>query len=81
MTNCGNSLLTVTTPTLISGTSQTLDGFVQDSLYNFGFMLEDVLDLIVIDPNNQDPFWYYVFYRVGDFAIRLLYNGSGYYLQ
>lgn len=32
--------------------------------------------MIFIDPSNTEPFWYYVFYRVGDFMIRFIYRDA-----
>lgn len=49
---------------------------VTNILYNLGFQFTDVLDLIFIDPSNEEPFWYYVFYRVGDFLIRFIYKDT-----
>ncbi len=45
-------------------------------LYNLGFQFTAILDLIFIDPESKDPFWYYVAYRIGDFLIRFLYRDT-----
>ena len=39
-------------------------------------MFTDVLDLLYYDPYNTDPYWYYVFFRVGDFFIRFIYRDT-----
>lgn len=51
----------------------TTDTLLQNILYNLGYMFTDVLDLVFYDPDNTDPYWYYVAYRVGDFIIRFFY--------
>ena len=43
-------------------------------LYNVGFMFTDILDIIDYDYSSTDPYWYYVFYRVGDFLVRFIYR-------
>jgi len=37
-------------------------------------MFTDVLDIIKYDTTDTNPYWYYVFYRVGDFLIRFVYR-------
>ncbi len=39
-------------------------------LYNAGFMFTDVLDIVYYDYSNTNPYWYYFFYRMGDFFVR-----------
>ena len=80
--NCGNAVFNAQFPILFSttavGTTNSYFGetFVQNILYNIGFQFTDILDLIFIDPTNTDPFWYYVFARVGDFMIRFIYRDT-----
>jgi hypothetical protein len=59
-----------------NGDSYVGETLVTNILYNLGFQFTDVLDLIFIDPSNTEPFWYYVFYRVGDFMIRFIYKDT-----
>ena len=70
--NCGNSVLNAAVPNLLGGTYFG-ENLVQNLLYNLGFQITDVLDLVFVDPTATDPFWYYVFFRVGDFMIRFVY--------
>jgi len=50
------------------------DGVLTNILYNAGFMFTDVLDIIYYDTTDTNPYWYYIFYRVGDFFIRFVYR-------
>ncbi|CDW77793.1 UNKNOWN [Stylonychia lemnae] len=54
----------------------TSDGVLTNILYNAGFMFTDVLDIIRYDDSDTNPYWYYVFYRVGDFLIRFVYRDT-----
>ena len=77
--NCGNAILTNSDIfNVFNGVGDTYKGetFVTNILYNLGFQFTDILDLIFIDPENKEPFWYYVFYRVGDFMIRFMYKDT-----
>ena len=75
--NCGDAILSNSEAANVftgKGDSYKGETLVTNILYNIGFQFTDVLDLIFIDPENEDPFWYYVFYRVGDFMIRFVYR-------
>jgi hypothetical protein len=78
--NCGDSVFNAQFPILFSTTAANSpnsywgESFVQNILYNIGFQFTDILDLIFVDPTNTDPFWYYVFFRVGDFFIRFIFR-------
>ena len=63
---------------VFSGKGDTYKGetLITNILYNLGFQFTNVLDLIFIDPENKEPFWYYVFYIVGDFMIRFVYKDT-----
>jgi hypothetical protein len=52
------------------------ESLILNILYNLGFQFTAILDLIFIDPDSKDPFWYYVAYRIGDFLIRFLYRDT-----
>lgn len=62
--NCESAILSSDTPS----------NFFENILYNAGFMFTDILDMFWYDTRNTDPYWYYIFYRVGDFAIRVFYR-------
>jgi hypothetical protein len=76
--NCGNSIINATIPNLFVGTGNTYFGqqFVMNILYNVGFQFTDILNLIFINPAMTQPFWYFVFYTIGDFLIRFLYRSN-----
>lgn len=78
--NCGNAIVSNNDALNVfsntNGDSYTGETFVTNILYNLGFQFTDVLDLIFIDPDNKEPFWYYVAFRVGDFFIRFLYKDT-----
>jgi len=77
--NCGNAILANNDAiNVFTGKGDSYQGetLVTNILYNLGFQFTDVLDLIFIDPENTEPFWYYVFYRVGDFMIRFIYKDT-----
>jgi hypothetical protein len=73
---CWESFLDAREMELFSGESNNYFGenFAENILYNLGFQITDILDLIFIDPSMKDPFWFFVFNRVGDFAIRFLFR-------
>ena len=77
--NCGDAILSNNDAlNVFNGVGDTYKGetLVTNILYNMGFQFTDILDLIFLDPDNKDPFWYYVFYRVGDFMIRFIYKDT-----
>lgn len=77
--NCGNAIFSNNDAlNVFTGSSDSYFGetLVTNILYNIGFQFTDILDLIFIDPANQEPFWYYVFFRVGDFMIRFIYKDT-----
>ncbi|CDW87227.1 UNKNOWN [Stylonychia lemnae] len=54
----------------------TSDQILMNLLYNAGFMFTDVLDILKYDTSDTNPYWYYIFYRVGDFLIRFIYRDA-----
>ncbi len=78
--NCGNAIIgnndAFNVFAVNNGDTYKGETLVTNILYNLGFQFTDVLDLIFIDPDNKEPFWYYVAYRVGDFMIRFLYKDT-----
>ena len=78
--NCGDAIISNSDALDVfsstNGDSYVGETLITNILYNLGFQFTDVLDLIFIDPANTDPFWYYVFYRVGDFMIRFIYKDT-----
>ena len=51
------------------------EGLLLNFLYNTGFMLNDVLDILYFDPEaTESDYWYYFFYKSGDFLIRIIYH-------
>ena len=50
--------------------------YLKNLLYNAGFMFTDVLDLVFYDPSDKNPYWYYFFFRVGDFFIRIFFRDT-----
>ena len=75
--NCAESVITSTSiPDLFFGPANNFIGenFVTNVLYNLGFQITNVLELVFYDTSNKDPFWYTVFYRIGDFFIRFIYR-------
>ena len=74
--NCYKAVLGVASvPSSISDI-WTTDILLINILYNLGYMFTDVLDLVFYDPTNENPYWYYVAYRVGDFFIRFIYHDT-----
>jgi hypothetical protein len=74
-----NKLLSLTDDIVINCESAILSsdapsGYFENILYNTGYMFTDILDMIDYDTRNTEPYWYYVFYRVGDFVIRIFYR-------
>ena len=47
---------------------------MQNVLYNLGLQITALLDLIFVGYNMGEPFWYYVFSRLGDFTIRFFFR-------
>ena len=78
--NCGNAIISNDDALDVfssnNGDTYVGETFITNILYNLGFQFTDILDLIFIDPSNTEPFWYYVFYRVGDFMIRFIYKDT-----
>ena len=78
--NCGNAIISnndaLDVFSSTNGDSYIGETLVTNILYNLGFQFTDILDLIFIDPSNLEPFWYYVFFRVGDFLIRFIYKDT-----
>lgn len=75
--NCGYAIIQAAIPDLFwpdANNSYFGETFITNILYNLGYQISDVLDLIFFDPTSTDPFWYYVSYRVGDFLIRFVYR-------
>ena len=74
--SCSESVINARVPALFFGAGNNFIGeqFLQNILYNLGFQITDILDLIFYDTNDKNPFWYYVFYRVGDFIVRFIYR-------
>jgi len=80
--NCGDAVFNADFPILFAtkddnpaSTNEYFgETFLQNILYNMGYQFTDILDLIFIDQTNTMPFWYYVFFRVGDFIIRFIYR-------
>jgi hypothetical protein len=73
---CTESFLTAYIPELLSGGTNNYYGenLLQNILYNMGFQFTAILDLIFVDYDTGDPFWYYVFSRLGDFAVRFFFR-------
>ena len=76
--SCSQSVLNVYVPDLLSLNSAT-DLFYGENLalnilYNLGFQITDVVNLIFFDPSDTDPLWYTVFFKIGDFMIRFIYR-------
>jgi hypothetical protein len=78
--NCGNAIIEnndiFDVLSSKNGDSYQGETLVTNILYNLGFQITAVLDLIFIDPDNKEPFWYYVAYRIGDFVIRFFYKDT-----
>jgi hypothetical protein len=76
--NCGDSVIEASFPDLFLGGNNSFPGetLFTNIMYNLGFQFTDIMTLIFVDPSNTDPFWYYVFFRVGDFLIRLVYRDN-----
>jgi len=73
---CTESFLTAYVPDLLSGPDNNYYGenLIQNVLYNLGFQITALLDLIFVGYNLSDPFWYYVFSRLGDFTVRFFFR-------
>jgi|LauGreDrversion4_2_1035121.scaffolds.fasta_scaffold663545_1 hypothetical protein len=79
---CWESYLDAKEQDLLNG-NFLAENFVQNILYNMGFQITAILDLVFIDNKLQkEEFWFYVFSRVGDFLIRFLFRDEDpyYYL-
>ena len=75
--NCYNAIAgTATLPNEFSDMFSAQSPFLLNILYNFGYMFTDILDLFFYDPENTNPYWYYVGFRLGDFSIRFIYRDS-----
>jgi hypothetical protein len=61
---------------LDSSTLLSSDTLLNNFLYNAGFMFTDILDMVYYDTTNSDPYWYYIFFRVGDFMVRFVYRDT-----
>lgn len=74
--SCTQSLLQVYVPDLFYGPDNAYPGqqFLLNILYNLGFQITDILNLVFYDTTITQPFWYYVSYQLGDFAIRFIYR-------
>jgi len=75
---CTESFLTAYIPDLLTGGTNTYYGenLIQNILYNLGFQITALLDLIFVGYSieNNEPFWYYVFSRLGDFTVRFFFR-------
>ena len=73
---CWESFIDARQMDLFNGDANNFFGenFVENILYNLGFQITDILDLVFLDPKMKEQFWYFVFTRVGDFAIRFLFR-------
>jgi len=75
--NCGQSVFGASFPEFLGPpNAYPMEALVLNLLYNIGFQFTDILDLIFVDPTSPDPFWYYVFFRIGDFIIRFIYRDT-----
>jgi hypothetical protein len=74
---CWESFLDARETDLFNGNSNNFfaENFVQNVLYNLGFQITAILDLVFIEKNLQkEDFWFYVSSRIGDFLIRFLFR-------
>jgi len=62
--SCTLSLLQVYVPELIHGPDNAYPGqqLLLNIMYNLGFQITDILNLVFYDTTNTQPFWYYVSY-------------------
>jgi hypothetical protein len=75
--SCTESVLNAYVPDLLfEGENNNFfaENLLINLLYNIGFQFTDILDLIFIENNLPEPFWYYVFYKIGDFVIRFIFR-------
>ncbi len=73
---CTESFLTAYVPDLLTGPENNYFGenLIENILYNLGFQITAILDLVFVESTIKEPFWYYVFFRIGDFIVRFFFR-------
>lgn len=74
--NCYKAVKNVATVPASFTSIFTTDTVLLNILYNVGYQFTDILDLIFWDMTDTNPWWYYAFFRVGDFLIRFVYRNA-----
>ncbi|TNV78872.1 hypothetical protein FGO68_gene1319 [Halteria grandinella] len=74
--SCSESIINASIPNLFTESGNNFFGeqLIQNILYNIGFQITDILDLVFYDTETKEPFWYKVAYIFGDFVVRFFFR-------